>query len=64
MTAMFRTMNLLALIPEASVDGWVLAAWLRTPEPEFGEAPLDALSRGQHDYVLGVARIAARTLTQ
>lgn len=52
----------LALFPEQEVDGWTLAAWLRTPEPELGEAPLDVLRRGELQRVDAVARTAARTL--
>lgn len=54
--------ELLALFPEQAVDGWTLAAWLRTPDPDLGEAPLDVLARGELDRVSAVARTAARTL--
>lgn len=54
--------DVLALVPETSVDGWTLAAWLRTPEPELGEAPLDALVRGHVHQVLAVARMAVRAM--
>ena len=54
--------ELLALFPEQAVDGWTLAAWLRTPDPDLGEAPLDVLARGELDRVSAAARTAARTL--
>jgi hypothetical protein len=54
--------DVLALFPEQAVDGWTLAGWLRTPEPELGEAPFDALVRGEVESVLTVARAAASTL--
>jgi hypothetical protein len=55
--------DILQLFPEKAVDGWTLAAWLRTPEPELGEAPFDTLVRGEADRVLIVARAAARALS-
>jgi len=55
--------EVLSLFPESSVDGWTLAAWLRTPDPDLGEAPLDGLARGDLARVKGVARTAARSLT-
>jgi hypothetical protein len=54
--------EVLALFPEQAVDGWTLAAWLRTPDPDLGETPLDALLRGDLDRVRAVARTAARSL--
>lgn len=54
--------EILALFPERAVDGWTLAAWLRTPDPDLGEAPLDALLRGEGERVRTVARTAARAL--
>jgi hypothetical protein len=54
--------EVLALFPEDAVDGWTLAAWLRTPDPELGESPFDALARGETDRVRVVARMAARAL--
>ncbi len=54
--------EMLALFPERSVDGWTLAAWLRTPDPDLDEAPLDVLARGELDRVYAVARTAARAL--
>lgn len=52
----------LALFPEQAVDGWTLAAWLRSRDPDLGEAPLDVLVRGEFDRVTAVARTAARAL--
>lgn len=54
--------EVLAMFPERSVDGWTLAAWLRTPDPDLGEAPLDALVRGDVERVRAVARSSARAL--
>jgi hypothetical protein len=54
--------EVLALFPESSVDGWTLAAWLRTPDPDLGGPPLDALARGERERVWTVARSAARSL--
>ncbi len=54
--------EILALFPEAAVDGWTLAGWLRTPDPDLDESPLDALSRGELDRVRVSARTAARAL--
>lgn len=54
--------EILAMFPERAVDGWTLAGWLRTPDPELSEAPLDALERGELDRVRAVARAAARAL--
>lgn len=54
--------EVLALFPESAVDGWTLAAWLRSDDPDLGEPPLDALARGELDRVRAVARTAARTL--
>jgi hypothetical protein len=57
--------GVIALFPEDAVDGWTLAAWLRTPDPDLGEAPLDALARGDLgdlDRVRAVARTAALAL--
>ncbi|MEJ7583208.1 MAG: hypothetical protein WKF43_03795 [Acidimicrobiales bacterium] len=55
--------EILALFPEPALDGWTLAAWLRTPDPELDEPPLDALTRGDVDRVRAVAGMAARALT-
>lgn len=54
--------EVLALFPEQAVDGWTLAAWLRTTDPDLGEAPFDVLVRGEFDRVRAVARTAARSL--
>jgi hypothetical protein len=52
----------LALFPEKAVDGWTLAAWLRTVDPDLDAVPLDALARGEVDRVSAVARAAAAAL--
>lgn len=52
----------LSLFPENQLDGWTLAAWLRTPDPDLGESPIDALIRGDTDMVLAAARCAADCL--
>jgi hypothetical protein len=54
--------EVLALFPEDAVDGWTLAGRLRTPDPELGESPLDALARGEAARVQIIARMAARSL--
>lgn len=54
--------EVLALFPEDAVDGWTLAGWLRTPDPDLGESPVDALRRGEVARVRPVARTAARAL--
>lgn len=54
--------EVLALFPEREVDGWTLAAWFRTRDPDLGEAPLDVLARGELDRVRAVARTAARAI--
>lgn len=54
--------EVLTLFPEASVDGWTLAAWLRTAEPDLGESPFDVLAGGEQEKVLAVARAAAQSL--
>ena len=54
--------EVLSLFPEDAVDGWTLAGWLRTDDPDLGEAPFDALERGELERVLPVARRAARAL--
>lgn len=54
--------EVLASFPEVAVDGWTLAGWLRTPDLDLGEAPYDALLRGDVDRVRAVARTAARSL--
>ncbi len=54
--------ELLAMFPESSVDGWTLAGWLRTADPELDEPPIDALRRGDVRRVHAVGRAAARAL--
>lgn len=54
--------EVLALFPESSVDGWTVAAWLRTPDPDLGEPPLDVLARGEWERFGVAARAAARSL--
>jgi hypothetical protein len=54
--------EVLSLFPEDAVDGWTLAGWLRTADPDLGEPPLDAIARGEVSRVLPVARAAARAL--
>lgn len=54
--------EVISLFPEKAVDGWTLAAWLRSPDPDLSEAPFDVLARGELDRVRAVARAAARTL--
>lgn len=54
--------EVLAMFPEPAVDGWTLAGWLRTPDPDLGEAPLEVLARGEIDRVRSIARGAARAL--
>jgi hypothetical protein len=54
--------DVLSLFAEDAVDGWTLAGWLRTPDPELGAAPLEALQRGDVAAVLAAARSAAAAL--
>lgn len=54
--------ELFSLFPESSVDGWTVAGWFRTPDPDLGVSPLDALARGERENVRTVARSAARSL--
>lgn len=51
--------EILALFPEGVVDGWTLAGWWRTPDPDLGEPPFDALVRGEIDRVQAAARTAS-----
>lgn len=55
--------EILALFPEDVVDGWTLAGWWRTPDPDLGEPPFDALVRGEIDRVRAVARRASAAFT-
>jgi hypothetical protein len=54
--------DVLSLFAEDAIDGWTLAGWLRTRDQELGEAPLEALRRGDVAGVLAVARSAAAAL--
>lgn len=54
--------EVLAMFPEPAVDGWTLAAWLRTPDADLGEAPIDVLASGELERVRAIARTAARAL--
>lgn len=54
--------EVLPLFPEEAVDGWTLAGWLRTRDPELGEAPLEALRRGDLGRALAAARAASAAL--
>jgi hypothetical protein len=54
--------SILALFPEDAVDGWTLAGWLRTEDPELGGIPLDVLLDGREDDVRAVAGSAALSL--
>lgn len=55
--------EVLGLFAEDRIDGWTLAAWLRTPDPDLGEPPYDALVRGEQSRVLAAARTAASALS-
>ena len=54
--------EILSLFPERAVDGWTLAGWLRTEDPELRAVPLDALAQGDHETVRALARAAATSL--
>lgn len=54
--------DLLPLFAEDAVDGWTLAGWLRTRDPDLDEAPLETLRRGDVARVLAAARTAAAAL--
>lgn len=54
--------EVVSLFSESSVDGWTVAAWLRTPDPVLDEPPIDALARGERERVHEVARAAAQSL--
>ncbi|MEB3052113.1 hypothetical protein KV112_20590 [Mycolicibacter sp. MYC123] len=56
--------DVLALFPETLVDGWTLAAWLRTPDPDLEESPLAVWVRGERERVQLVARAAAQALSR
>ena len=53
---------ILALFSEDIVDGWTVAGWLRTQDPELGGVPFELLLAGEVDRVQSVARSAARSL--
>lgn len=54
--------ELLAMFPETEVDGWTLAGWLRTPDPDLDGIPVDRLLQGDLEQVHAAGRIAARML--
>ena len=54
--------EILSLFPERTVDGWTLAGWLRTEDPELGAVPLEALVQGEDEVVQALARTAAAAL--
>ncbi len=54
--------DVVSLFAEDAVDGWTLAGWLRTRDPELGEEPLESLRRGDIAGVLAAARTAAAAL--
>lgn len=63
----FTRSGVLAGLPEilslfAEVDGWTVAGWLRSVDPELGETPVDALARGEVERVLRAAGTASRHL--
>jgi hypothetical protein len=54
--------EVMALFPEEAVDGWTLAGWLRTEDPELEAVPVDLIRAGEGDVVRLVARRAAAAL--
>jgi hypothetical protein len=54
--------EVLALFPEEAVDGWTVAAWLRTVDAELGGVPLDLLREGEGRRVVTVARSSSAAL--
>ena len=54
--------EIISLFPERIVDGWTLAGWLRTEDPELGAVPLEALVQGEDEVVQALARTAAAAL--
>lgn len=54
--------GIIALFPERQVDGWTLAGWLRTPDPDLDATPFDALTAGRREQVEAVARAVAQVL--
>lgn len=63
-TALGGLPEVVALFPEGAVDGWTLAGWLRTVDPDLGESPHDALVRGDVARVMSAARAAAAALAR
>ena len=55
--------EVLALFPERVVDGWTLAGWLRTEDPELGAVPFETLTQGKREMVSTVARAASASLS-
>lgn len=55
--------DVLAMFGEDDVDGWTLAGWLRTSDPDLGVTPFDALVAGRLEPVIASARSAARALS-
>jgi hypothetical protein len=54
--------EMISLFPERVVDGWTLAGWLRTEDPDLGAVPIEALGQGEGETVGAVARTAAAAL--
>jgi hypothetical protein len=54
--------EVISLFPEDAVDGWTVAAWLRTTDPELGGIPLELLARRELEPVRTAARGADRAL--
>jgi hypothetical protein len=55
--------EVLSVFPEAAVDGWTLAGWLRTPDADLdGGVPVELLVAGEAQRVLTAARSASAAL--
>jgi hypothetical protein len=54
--------EVLALFPEDAVDGWTLAGWLCTEDPELEAVPMELIRAGEGEVVRLVARRAAAAL--
>ncbi|HUP23899.1 MAG TPA: hypothetical protein VNB06_13265 [Thermoanaerobaculia bacterium] len=54
--------EVISLFAEEAVDGWTLAGWLRTPDPELCETPLETVKRGDVAGALAAARSASAAL--
>jgi hypothetical protein len=54
--------EVLATFRGSGIDNWTLAGWLRSVDPGLGEAPYEALVRGEAARVLAAARAARHTL--